>query len=320
MKPVVKVVGLGPSGSAFLKTYSRAVGVELSRQYFKACGEAVPVETPLVDPEFVVDKVRRFKFYLWRKEVGEVTYLKPRWYIVNKKAWVESMRDENLAGETPEVLVKAGGPYQSVGEKIYVARAYIEGIKLEDETAYFIFPQDSIGFYWVFPHGGVYNIGAGFIGVSNPVPYIYEFIERWLGGGRVIDMRAAPLTIVPQITLYDGESFRIGEAAGLIYPLTGEGIRPGIISAIELAKALGTRHPLRNYRRAVWRIIRQVEFQKRILRLAQRLLAKGRTPIEFIEDSILREYIEENLGAKTLFIALAKRPRQGIRLINALLR
>jgi flavin-dependent dehydrogenase len=92
MRPSVKVIGLGPSGSAFLRSYGGAVGVERSRRYFKACGEAVPVETPLVDQRYVVDKVRRFVFYSWRKTLGEVSYRAPRWYIVDKQRWVESMR------------------------------------------------------------------------------------------------------------------------------------------------------------------------------------------------------------------------------------
>ncbi|MEM4891238.1 MAG: NAD(P)/FAD-dependent oxidoreductase, partial [Nitrososphaerota archaeon] len=290
MRPGVRVVGLGPAGSAFLKFYGRAGGVDRVRRYFKACGEAVPVETPLVDMRHVVDRVRKYKFFYWQREVGEVAYAKPRWYVVNKAAWVDSMRVGAAGAGEAEVLVKAGGPYQSQGVKITVARAYVDGVRLEEETAYFIFPPESIGFYWIFPRGGVYNVGAGFIGVDNPVPLIHEFIKKWIGGGRVLEVRGAPFTIKPRIILHDGEGFRIGEAAGLVYPLTGEGIRPGVLSAIALAEALSSRNPLVAYRKKIQNIIRQIEFQKRILELAQRLSTKGRQLVELVDDAVLRDY------------------------------
>ncbi|MFB6490152.1 MAG: NAD(P)/FAD-dependent oxidoreductase [Thermoproteus sp. AZ2] len=317
---LAKVLGLGPSGSAFVATYRNAIGVDSSRRYFKACGEAVPVETPLVDRRYIVDTVRRYKFYSWRREVGEVAYSRARWHIVEKAQWIESMRRGGASGEGGwDILVKAGGPYQSVGEKIIVARAYVEGRRLEDETAYFVFPEAGVGFYWVFPHGGVLNVGGGFLGVSNPVPYVLKFVEEWLGGGRVVDVRGAPLTVRPTILLHDGEGFRIGEAAGLVYPLTGEGIRPGILSALALASALKTKRPLETYRRQLEGIIRQIEFQKRLLGLAQRL-AGGGNLLELADDSVLREYIEENLSAKALFAAVAKKPLEGARLVAAILR
>jgi hypothetical protein len=74
---LVEVVGLGPSGAAFLRAYGGGRGVERSRRYFKACGEAVPVETPMVELKYVVDKVRRYVFYSWRRAVGEVSYRAP---------------------------------------------------------------------------------------------------------------------------------------------------------------------------------------------------------------------------------------------------
>jgi len=320
VKPRATVIGLGPAGSAFLRAYKDASGVDISRRYFKACGEAVPVETPLVDPRFVVDKVKVFRFYHWTSQVGEVAYAKPRWYIVDKERWVEALRPREVQAEKGDVVVKAGGPYQSRGVKITVVRAYVAGAKADEETVHFIFPREATGFYWVFPHGGVLNVGGGFLGVENPVPLVRQFVEKWLGEGRVLDVRGAPLTVKPDIVLNDGEGFRIGEAAGLVYPLTGEGIRPGILSALALAEALSTKKPLEEYKRRVKKIVRQVEFQRSLLSLAERLIRRGESLLELAEDGVLREYIEENLSAKTLFIALAKRPRLAAKFIAALIK
>lgn len=321
-KPPAKVVGLGPAGSTFVKIYGKAHGVEKNRRYFKACGEAVPVETPLVDTNFVVDRVRRFKFYHWRREVGVVEYRRPRWYILDKKKWVESMRETSgdVAQVEEEVVVKAGGPYHSAGRKTIVARAYVEGVKADLETAYFIFPPDAVGFYWVFPHGEYFNVGGGFIGVENPVPLVEAFIEKWLGGGKIVDVRGAPLTVEPRVVLQDREGFRIGEAAGLVFPLTGEGIRPAVLSAMALAEALGGGDVLATYKRKIEPIIKQIEFQKRLLALARRLAERGSQLMELADDSVLRDYIEENLSAKTLFTFIARRPAAGARLVAALLK
>lgn len=319
---LAKVVGLGPSGSAFLLRHGRGFGVDFSRRYVKACGEAVPVETPMVEARYVVDKVRTFEFFLWDREVGEASYTKPRWYIVDKERWVESMRaGAPSAGGPYDVLVKAGGPYQSMGKKITVVRFYVEGARRPaNEAVDFVFSRDAVGFYWVFPHGGVLNVGGGFLGVDNPVPHVKKFVEKWLGGGRVVDVRGAPLTVMPRVVLHDGEGFRIGEAAGLVYPLTGEGIRPGVLSAIALAEALSTKKPLEEYRRRVAPIVKQVEFQKKLLSLAVRMSERGGALLELADDGVLRDYIEENLSARTLLALLAKKPAAAARLIAALLR
>ncbi|MEZ0318919.1 MAG: NAD(P)/FAD-dependent oxidoreductase [Pyrobaculum sp.] len=316
-----KVVGLGPSGSVFLLR-RRGFGVDFSKRYVKACGESVPVETPMVEGRYVVDKVRIFRFFLWDREVGEVSYSKPRWYIIDKGRWVESMRARApTGGDTYDVLVKAGGPYQSLGGKITVVRFYVEGARRPlDETADFIFSRDAVGFYWVFPHGGVLNVGGGFLGVDNPVPHVKKFVEKRLGGGRVVDVRGAPLTVKPRVVLHDGEGFRIGEAAGLVYPLTGEGIRPGVLSAIALAEALSTKKPLEEYRRKVAPIVKQVEFQKKLLAFATKAARRGTALLELADDGVLKDYVEENLSAKTLFTLLAKRPVAATKLVAALLR
>jgi flavin-dependent dehydrogenase len=316
---VVKILGLGPSGAALGAALGKAAVVERSGHYFKACGEAVPVETPMVGREYVVDRVRRYRFFSGDRLIGEVSYSKPRWYILDKAAWVESLRSAIEAeGLEDGVAVDARGPYASRGEKLIVAMAYVEGMRGEDETADFIYPPGLTGFFWIFPHGGVYNVGGGFLGVRDPTPLVKEFAARL--GGRIRLLRGAPLTVMPQIDLGVEGSYKIGEAAGLVYPLTGEGIRPGVLSALALAEALRTRRPLDEYRRRVKRIVDQIELQKRLLSLAARLAARGGSISLLADDALLRDYIEEELSARGLFLALAKRPGAAARLVAALLR
>ncbi len=316
---MVRILGLGPSGAALGSALGEALAVDPNKRYYKACGEAVPVETPLVSREFVVDAVRRYRFFLGKREIGEVSYGKPRWYIVDKAAWVESLRATIRPSEDDDdVVVDARGPYASRGGKLIVAMAYVEGVRRDDETADFIFPPGLTGFFWVFPHGGLHNIGGGFLGVDNPIPLVKEFASRL--GGRIKLIKGAPLTVMPEVDLGVEGRYKVGEAAGLVYPLTGEGIRPGIISALALADSLGTRKPLDEYRRKMAPVIRQIQLQKRLLRLASRIASSGGGISLLADDALLRDYIEEELSAKGLFLALAKRPIAAAKLVAALLR
>jgi hypothetical protein len=89
---------------------------------------------------------------------------------------------------------------------------------------------------------------------------------------------------------------------------------------LALAEALKTRRPLEEYRRRVERIVGQIELQKRLLALAARLAAKGGSVSLLADDALLRSYIEEELSARGLFMALARRPGAAARLVAALLR
>ncbi len=322
---LIKILGLGPSGTALALSLGKEVGVvDIHPRYYKACGEAVPVDTPMVSKKYVLNKIRRFIFYLEDKAIGEVSYASPKWYIVDKSSWISSMRERIKSSEDTswEIVVDARGPYSSRGVKVNVVRAYVRDYRrnIDSETVYFIYEKGMAGFYWVFPHGEDLNIGGGFMGVRNPVPFIHRFLNLWLEGGSIVDLRGAPLTVEPEIDLGSHKIFRVGEAAGLVYPLTGEGIRPGIESAIALASALSSRRPLENYAKAVSKIIKQIETQKKILRIAVKIIEGGGSISQLIDDSILRDYIEENISGRTLLTMISKRPGKAISIIAKILR
>lgn len=324
---MIEILGLGPAGVAAALSIGReVVARDISKRYLKACGEAVPVETPFVEEKHVLNKIKRFEFYHEDRFVGEVSYGKPRWYIVDKSAWISSLReriaiarDSSDSGE--RIVIDARGPYSSKGLKVTVARVYLRNPKkkLDPETVYFIYRRGAPGFYWVFPHGCDLNVGGGFIGVRNPLPLISDFISSWLGGGEVIDVRGAPLTVEPEIDLGVKGIYRVGEAAGLVYPLTGEGIRPAILSSQALASSLKTKKPLESYRRAVSRIISQIEFQKKLLRMALKAMERNGSLIEFASSSVLRDYVEENLSVKTLLIMMSRNPLKAIEVLRKIL-
>lgn len=125
------------------------------------------------------------------------------------------------------------------------------------------------GYAWIFPKGDCLNVGVGTpVAFSKRLkPYLYDFLhhERILKTER-IDLDALHVSghklpsWTDRTTLVDQNVLVIGDAAGLIEPLTGDGISYGVQSA-RLAADVVTRWlsgrgaDLSEYREAVQRAI-----------------------------------------------------------------
>jgi geranylgeranyl reductase family protein len=114
------------------------------------------------------------------------------------------------------------------------------------------------GYGWIFPGpDGVFNVGVGYFGdapsalpTRNPRKLLARFVETFALARELVarsrqltDVRGAPLrTAMTGATLARPGLFVIGEAAGLTYSLTGEGIgkaiESGIIAGAAAADAL----------------------------------------------------------------------------------
>ena len=94
------------------------------------------------------------------------------------------------------------------------------------------------GYGWIFPKGGGVNIGVGCPSVIARVlrPYLRRFIEReGILKPNTFDklqFRGHPLpTLTPATRLSSDKVILVGDAAGLVEPLTGEGISNACQSA-----------------------------------------------------------------------------------------
>ncbi len=322
---LVRIRGLGPAGAALANLLGqRAVALDVARRYVKACGEAVRVEMPLVERKHVKSRVRRFDFYYGDRHIGTVEYRAPRWYIIDKSAWVNGLREGACVGceaDDVEVEVDARGPHGNGQAKVITVRAYVVGAKLPDDTVSFHFAEGMTGFYWVFPYGdGTANVGAGFLGVRNPIPHLERFVSARFPGARMTDVRGAPITVGGRTNLVEDGTVKVGEAAGLVYPLTGEGIGLAVASALALTRAMSSRRPLDTYRRLMAPYVGQVRLQGMLLRAAARAANVGRSIEEAGTGDLLYRYVEEDLSARLLLAVLAKRPRLLFGLLRGLLR
>lgn len=135
---------------------------------------------------------------------------------------------------------------------IRAARAYYDGVSLPEGGLYdFYFDLELLpGYGWMFPVGeGRANIGVGILPVfwSTRRPartLLGEFLERRQANGLGEARQSGPIKGYPLRIDYPaqdtaGENWLIvGEAAGLVNPVTGEGIDLALESALMAARSL----------------------------------------------------------------------------------
>ncbi|MBU4241776.1 MAG: NAD(P)/FAD-dependent oxidoreductase, partial [Nanoarchaeota archaeon] len=125
--------------------------------------------------------------------------------------------------------------------KIHLTMQYIIQGNFKELEIHFDSKICKEGYKWVFPHKGWASIGIGFDPKRNDIKKVRENFNIWLEN-KGIDTKKAKFESMP--ILYDYQGFRFGniflagEAAGLTYGLTGEGIYPALASGEEVAKII----------------------------------------------------------------------------------
>lgn len=137
---------------------------------------------------------------------------------------------------------------QSVGRlsKIFAVRAYSEGTEGPPDRADLFFSADTFpGYYWFFPTGQhTANVGLGILTDSFPsVQYhLRTLMERVVRDDKALARRLKNAKIVGKIAgwplhtytssfpLVGNRVILIGDAAGLINPINGEGIQYALLS------------------------------------------------------------------------------------------
>jgi geranylgeranyl reductase family protein len=132
-------------------------------------------------------------------------------------------------------------------DRIVAIRAYFEGVENLSDTAFLFFNTSSFpGYCWLFPTGPrSANVGFGFLSGTLPPAEINlrESLDRWIREDPALNahLRRArmvgkatswPLTIFnPHHPIAGDRVMLVGDAAGLINPLNGEGIQYALQSA-----------------------------------------------------------------------------------------
>lgn len=116
---------------------------------------------------------------------------------------------------------------------------------IERHVPELFFCSDLKGYAWVFRKGNFLNIGLGREGESRLSTYVDEFC-RWLHDRGRIGWNLAERFHGHAYRLYRGERRRllcdrlllVGDALGLAYPQSGEGIRPAVESGFLAAETI----------------------------------------------------------------------------------
>ncbi|MQL55331.1 NAD(P)-binding protein [Acidianus ambivalens] len=269
----IAIIGGGVSGSylAYLLSNSGydVTLFDIKEKYFKPCGDVVP---NIYKPKFewkIKYYIKNFAFYLDGERIYDVSYRNPKWIVIDKPGWINSMREKvNQVISTKadkskfDLVIDAKGPYDMDRQVVYTTRALIETNEFNDE-AILEFNTKFTGFFWIFPdEEGVLNVGAGFIENKNSKDLLLNYIKNKFKDYKILDLRGAPISIGS----VKSKSLKIGEARGLVFPMSGEGIRPSAISA-EIAYEAITRG--KNFDEYLsynlTKIERRIEIQRRLL-------------------------------------------------------
>lgn len=107
----------------------------------------------------------------------------------------------------------------------------------QDSVSVYLGSKTSRGFFaWAVPTGNISRIGTGTIG-SGARSY-YESLAEHFPMDTVIGINGAPIPISFMKRTYGDRSLLVGDAGGIVKPLTGGGIYTGMVSAKHASAAL----------------------------------------------------------------------------------
>lgn len=278
-KPDYIVVGAGPAGAAFayyasLKGY-RVHVYEMTKPGRKPCGWAVPslVEKYLKIPsEAILQEIKGYRVYLDNTLLFHSE--QPGWgWIVDKPKLLEILLEqvEEKHYNTPLYLPLEGAPRRpgdtsplktridvvyapgsawpySPSEKINAVQVLnkVPPGTVDEGIVEIWFDSRMVGYYWVFPRTEtLVDIGVGgYMDFPELTKLLHSFTAKRLGKNIEEKGRIQGARIVVEgvnTSLFTREKYPvIGEAAGFVLPISGEGIRPSIASAYALHKWMET--------------------------------------------------------------------------------
>lgn len=174
--------------------------------------------------------------------------------------------DGGFVVETPQgvirarTIVAADGAYSPTAKALGMGAHEAQGVALEAlvafddrhseadrRTAVFEFATVKRGYSWVFPRGNVMNVG---VGTGRPGEgrtlrdRLAAFMQRVpeLRGREVTQIKGGQLPdfCSPRERFTDRGLYLVGDAAGFIDPLTGEGIHLAVLSGRRAAEAIAS--------------------------------------------------------------------------------
>jgi geranylgeranyl reductase family protein len=193
----------------------------------------------------VMTQRRRLDAFLAEQAVGAGAELREGARVTAVEGAVVRVGDEAL---TASVVIGADGVNGVVGRALGLGRDHHHGVALEGNVSHahadagryagklvLEFGVVPGGYGWVFPKGDHVNVGVG--GWEREAPTLRDKLarlcaEHGIDTDAVTDLRGYRLPMRrPSAILARGPAAVIGDAAGLVEPLTGDGIYEAFLSS-----------------------------------------------------------------------------------------
>jgi len=176
-----------------------------------------------------------------------------KWVTVNVqtskggKALIRTKLLVGADGSTSLIARLLRGATTQRSDRIIAVRAYVEGIEGPTDQADLYFSQDCFpGYFWLFPTGARgANVGAGMLLETFPTQTshlrdlllnsftsdraLHDRVRRAKVEGKVVGWPLS--TFNPAAPVVGPRCLLVGDAAGLVNPLNGEGIQQALLSA-----------------------------------------------------------------------------------------
>jgi geranylgeranyl reductase family protein len=155
-----------------------------------------------------------------------------------------------------QTLIGADGANGVAARALGLGVDYGHGVALEGNAGYDAVPRERYqgrlvlelgnvpgGYGWVFPKGDHVNVGVG--GWASEGPQLREHLARLceqhgVSASELVDVRGYRLPYRrPSSPLVRGRALLVGDAAGLLDPLTGDGIYEALVSSRLAAQTVG---------------------------------------------------------------------------------
>jgi geranylgeranyl reductase family protein len=174
---------------------------------------------------------------------ANVTDLEPTAEGVTLNGEVRARKAVVATGAATGLLTRCG-ILKTRPRAMLAARAYADGLP-DGETFQLSFDGAPLpGYGWSFPLGnGVSNVGVGFMPTRNsqPTAVAFQRFVAQLGAASISTMKGYPIRVdFLHAPTYAQNTLLVGEAAGLVNPLTGEGIDYALESARIASEHLDT--------------------------------------------------------------------------------
>ncbi len=318
------IVGGGPAGAGAAVAASRmgfkpVVYEAMSELALKPCGRGIPVvgDLPVKVPgESVLNRIRSAVMYVDGDFLFELKNVFEG-YIVDKRLMLEAIitshggeivykaRFDPMRGVVkargaevrPGLGVFAGGHLYYDKAKVPVVQWLLKTDEYPDDTLYIFFDTEILGYYYIFPHGER-TVEVG-VGGHKSFGELKRALETFIRGDNAlraaerVRLEGAMVSLGGLSLGYLGGLVKAGESAGFVLPLTGEGIRPSMLSGYVAASALiEGRDPIKALHDSS--MARAIRVQRRILDLVSKLGARQRA--ELLRSLTPRAHAEIALG------------------------